>query len=95
LPISSSELRSRFNAGRYLNRAAHGEFVCCLKDVKRPSSPDETPGTLSYIVGYLDSSGKQVFLVHLYLRPNGDIGGSGREDPKWLLDDEAIFYGSG
>jgi hypothetical protein len=85
-------LRSRFNAGRYLERATDGEFVCCLKDVKRASSTAEPLGTLSYIVGYLDTSGKQVFLVHLYLRSNGTIGASGREDPKWLREEETIFY---
>ena len=43
-------------------------------------------------MGYLDTQGKQIFLVNLYPRPNGEIGGSGREDPKWLLEDGAIYY---
>lgn len=47
---------------------------------------------MSYIVGYLDLLGRQVFLVHLYLRPNGDLGGSGQADPKWLRDEEAIYF---
>ena len=91
LAISSSELRLRFNAGRYLGRAYRRKFCCCLKDVKRSSSPDEPRGTLSFIVGYLDTHGKQIFLVNLYLRPNGEIGRSGREDPKWLLEDGTIY----
>lgn len=46
----------------------------------------EPPGTLSQIVAYLDSKGRQVAVVHQYLKRDGSIGGSGRPDPK------KVFY---
>ena len=30
-------------------------------------------------------------MVHLYFRPDGSIGGSGKPDPKWLFEDGVIY----
>ena len=75
----------------YLNRAANGEFGCCLADEKTPDSADEPPGTRSLTVSYVNEVGERVFLVHFYLRSDGSIGGSGKPDPKWLYEGEVVY----
>jgi len=90
--VTPQELRRRFNDGNYLERAISGEFTCCLRNESTANSPDEPLGTRSLTVGYLDREGRRTFLVHLYLRPSGEIGGRGRMDPKWLIEDGAIYY---
>jgi hypothetical protein len=89
--VGEAALRKRLAAGDYLNRAAHGEFGCCLGDEKIPDSPDEPPGTRSLTVSYVNDARERVFLVHLYLRPDGSIGGSGKPDPKWLFEDGVVY----
>lgn len=41
--------------------------------------------TRSQIVLYLTSDNEPLALVHQYRRPNGELGGSGRPDPKRLF----------
>jgi hypothetical protein len=89
--VGVRELRERFNRGDYLSRASIGEFTCCLRDEARATSADEPAGTRSLTIGYLDRDGRRAFMVHLYLRPNGTIGGSGRPDPKWLVEDGVVY----
>lgn len=84
-------MRQRFAEGEYLRRADDGEFLCCLKDEKKATSLDEPPGTRSLIVAYLNDRLERVFLVHLDLRPDGALGGSGLPDPKWLFEDGVVF----
>ena len=81
----------RLAKGDYLNRAANGEFGCCLADEKIPDSRDEPPGTRSLTVSYVNETGERIFLVHCYLRPDGSIGGSGKPDPKWLFEDGVVY----
>jgi hypothetical protein len=81
------EQRRRFREGDCLNRAASGEFGCCLKSASRSRSVDQPSETRSLMVSYVDDSGNRVFLDHLYLRPDGSIGASGLPGPKWLYED--------
>jgi hypothetical protein len=74
-----------------LTRAANGEFCCCLTDEKTPKSNEEPPGTRSLMVSYLSDSLERIFMVHIYLRPDGTIGGSGKPDPKWLFEEGVIY----
>ncbi len=89
--IGEAALRERFAEGDYLNRAAQGEFGCCLRRERTPDSIDEPPGTRSLAVSYVNAAGERVFIVHLYLRPDGSIGGSGKPDPKWLFEDGVVY----
>ncbi len=43
------------------------------------------------MVSYLNDALERIFMVHIYLRPDGTIGGSGRPDPKWLFEDGIIY----
>jgi hypothetical protein len=42
-------------------------------------------------VAYVDDAGRRIFLVHVYLRPDGTIGASGKPDPKWLFEDGVVY----
>jgi hypothetical protein len=89
--VSADALRQRFAQGDYLTRAANGEFGCCLADEKRPRSGDEPPGTRSLMVSYVTDELVRIFLVHLYLRPDGTLGASGKPDPQWLFEDGVVY----
>ena len=52
----------------------------------------EPPGTRSQMVAYVDASGQRVALVHQYLRPDGTLGGSGRPDPKLLIEGGVTYF---
>lgn len=67
------------------------EFGCCLKDEGGPRSKNEPAGTRSLAVSYLNSALERIFIVHLYLGPDGEIGGSGKPDPKWLFEDGVVY----
>jgi hypothetical protein len=89
--VSEAELRRRFAEGDYLNRAARGEFGCCLATSNPSGSRDEPPGTRTVVVSFVDDALNRIFLVHFYLRPDGTIGGSGKPDPKWLFEDGIVY----
>ena len=70
-----------------------GRLTIQLKTDKHPSAPgaDEPFCTRSQAVGYFDADGRQVAVVHQYLRQDGSLGASGRPDPKWLLHDGEVL----
>lgn len=43
------------------------------------------------MVSYVDDAGHRIFLVHLYVRLDGSIGGSGLPDPKWLFENGVVY----
>lgn len=81
----------RFAKGDYLNRMVKGEFGCCLARERTPRGTDEPTGTRSLTISYVNEVGERVFMVHIYLRPDGSIGGSGKPDPKWLFEDGVVY----
>lgn len=89
--VSEDALRQRFARGDYLTRAANGEFGCCLADETRPRSDDEPAGARSLMVSYVNDAMVRIFMVHLYLRPDGTLGASGKPDPKWLFEDGVVY----
>jgi len=80
-------VRQLFNDEQYYERFLNGEFLACLHDERKPSSPDEPAGTRSIMLNYIDHTGRKVCLVHFYLRPDGTLGGAGvrRPDPKVMV----------
>jgi hypothetical protein len=89
--VTKQQLRRLFATGDFPNRAIEGEFGCCLTAWGRATRMDESEGTLSMMVSYVDEWLDCVFLVHLYLRPDGSIGASGRADPKRLFEDGVVY----
>src|SRR5260370_42035428 len=90
IEVADQELRRMFNEGRYWERMKSGEFFEVLYREGHPSPKDsrEPPCTRSQIIAYLDPQGRQVAIVQQYLRKDGQMGGSGRHDPK-----RSINYG--
>ena len=76
-----------FNEGRYWERALAREFRQDILKDGHPSPPlaNEPFCTRSQIIAYVDRYGNQVVIVHQYVRPGGEIGASGRPDPKEIL----------
>ncbi len=84
--VSAETLRELFNESGYWELAKEGRLLEKLYSEAPPRKRSgEPPGTLSQIVAYLDSQGRQVAIVHQYLRKDGSIGGSGRPDPKKMF----------
>src|SRR5262249_18857036 len=84
--VSAAELRQKFRELDFLGRLQRGELTERLIKDRQPNPPPPgmPSGTRSQIIAYLDA-GRQVAIVHRYLLPNGQIGGSGLPDPKRLL----------
>jgi len=86
--VTPAELRRRFNDGDYWQRAEAGEFRQVVVRDGHPS-PDlsgEPYCTRSQIIEYRRATGHKIAKVHRYLRPDGTIGGSGKPDPKVLVE---------
>ena len=84
--VPAETLRKIFNDSGYWELAKQGKLFEKVYSEESPQKRSgEPPGTLSQIVAYLDSQGRQVAIVHQYLRKDGSIGGSGRPDPKKLF----------
>ena len=82
-----SELRRLFNELGLFEAAQRGEFSIRVKRDGHPSAlwVGEPVCTRSQAVGYIDADGREIAVVHQYLRRDGSIGASGRPDPKRLL----------
>lgn len=91
--MPKAELRRMFNHGRYWARAESGELSARVQRDGHPS-PDhsgEPYCARSQIVGYDDPLVGRVAVVHQYLRENGTVGGSGRPDPKQIVEAGIVY----
>lgn len=70
-----------------------GEFSQrVLKEHPADPSYGQVEGTLSQLVGYYNSNGAQVALVHQYLRPDGKLGGrSKKPTPKKIRIEDTLY----
>ena len=87
-------MRRRFNEASYIERAERGELTVVVlypSDRLAPPEAGQKPGTLSQTISYRDLDGNEVARAHRYLCPDGTIGGSGRPDPKRLLQDGVLY----
>jgi hypothetical protein len=94
--VSPDKLRELFRDGQYPARIQAGEFraVIYSETIVRPPNriaSQEPPGTKSQMIEYLDSMRNRIALVHRYLRPDGTLGASGKEDPKALVHN-GVYY---
>src|SRR6266571_2504239 len=85
--ISARELQKMFNQGGYWEQTKTGILQAKVMTDRHPSSPvtNEPTCTRSQYIIYINTNGKKIAGVHQYLRPNGQLGASGRPDPKELL----------
>src|SRR5262245_41429524 len=91
--VSPRELRERFNRGKYVDRVAAGELTVKILRNGHPSPPRAGLPfcTRSQSIAYLSVKGDEVAMVHQYLKPDGTLGGSGRPDPKRLLENGVLY----
>lgn len=74
-----------------------GEFSAHVRS-EHPADPSygQVEGTVSQMVAYRNKNGRQVALVHQYLRPDGKLGGrSKRPTPKNIRIGNTLYVASG
>jgi hypothetical protein len=86
-------LRQKFNADQYVERAARGELQVDVISSDPPAADAHEPsGTLSQRIRYIAPDGSLLAVAHQFLRPDGNIGGHGRPDPKILFTSSGPVY---
>lgn len=85
-------MRKIFNKGCYLKRFLQDEFDETYNRDKPLDNPPNgmEKGTRSQGI-YCFYKGKKVAFVHLYRTPDGDIGASGKPDPKMVKHNGRIY----
>lgn len=90
--MNEDEIRRLFNEGRYFERMLAGEFrVRIIRQNPRKRGDRKVRNTMSQTVEYWDRFGNLVARVHQYVRRDGTIAGSGRPDPKLLVQDGVTY----
>jgi len=89
-------MRQLFNDGQYVDRAKRGELNVRRTannhmEGQRPANCPYCTYTQEYI--YVDpASNDEVARVHQYLRPDGTLGASGKQDPHFLVKDGVEYH---
>jgi hypothetical protein len=91
--ISATEMQKIFNDGEYWERSKRGELLVVPLEDRHPAFTlaNEPYCTRSQMLSFRDADGNEVARVHQYLRPNGNIGASGRPDPKRIFKDGELY----
>lgn len=92
--VSSEVICGLFNEAGYaamVRNAILYQLIrrCRPKDPRR--APDEPSGTVSQSVEYFDRHHRRIAVVHRFVRPDGSIGASGLNDPKYLLHQGVLY----
>jgi hypothetical protein len=90
--VTAPEICQKFNKGNYWGRAKAGEFTILVMENKHPAQTlaKEPFCTRSQMVSYRDGS-NEIARVHQYVKPNGQLGASGKPDPKRLLHNGVLY----
>jgi hypothetical protein len=90
--VSATEIRKIFNEGRFEDLVAYRVLKERIIREGNPAPASNQPaGTKSQILAYLNQDGRQVAVVHRYLRPDGSLGGSGKPDPKKVFQNGELY----
>lgn len=86
-------IRRHFNAVDFEARVASGDLRRIVsRSYPTPVGRGQPPGTVSQLIEYVRPDGAPVARAFRYVTPDGRIGASGREDPKWLrVGDEVLI----
>jgi hypothetical protein len=94
--VPANIIQRLFNNSKYPGMIARGQLIPRylhdgqLKEPEKRKYP-EPYGTRSQTIRYYDSNRQWVVVVHQYLRPDGTLGASGKQDPKRLRIGNTIF----
>jgi hypothetical protein len=91
--VSPSAIRKMCNDGRFLERAAQGEFTTHVVADRHPSAPEAPVPycTRSQEIVLRNQAGQEIAAFHQYLQPDRTLGASGRPDPKRLIDGNVLY----
>ena len=90
--VSKGELRAIFNR-LYLADVLAGRMTEIIEsDGRANPRMNQPPGTRSQIVHYFNAAGAKVAIVHQYVLPDSTYGGSGKPDPKMVLDEHGVRH---
>lgn len=90
--VTKGELRAIFNR-LYLADVLAGRLTEIIaSDGRANPRMDQPTGTRSQIVHYFDAAGRKVAIIHQYVLPDGTYGGSGKPDPKMVLDEHGVCH---
>jgi hypothetical protein len=91
--VSAGQLRELFNRESYATRIVTGQLIPKLLREGHPAPPrsHEPPCTKNQIIAYFDEQGRQVAIIHQYVRTDGSLGASGRPDPKKLYHKGVLY----
>jgi hypothetical protein len=91
--LTQWEMRRIFNGLRFTERAEQGELEIYDRGHNVLQGHRHEPdGTTSGPRYFYDSATRQRLAVaHVFQRPDGSLGGSGRPDPKYLVLFDCIF----
>lgn len=94
--VSEPIIREAFNAGKFWERARQREFIIEVRHDSHYSRRQARKRghrycSRSQVVRYLDDDRNLIAVVHQIRTPDGNLGASGKPDPKYLrLDDVAL-----
>ena len=95
LPVRIDEwqMRTIFNEGRYWERVQTGELTM---RINRDTHPTRTKAKEPYCtrtqeISILDANGFELARAHRYVRPDGEIGASGKPDPRRAFKDGVMY----
>jgi hypothetical protein len=90
--VPCEELQDKFNKneGGYPRRIAELRAECVYDRPAHPKS-GQPPGTRSKVYKYFDGD-NAVMCVQFFVLPSGELGASGRMDPKRLLVGDTSYY---
>ncbi|OFW09537.1 MAG: hypothetical protein A3G20_02975 [Acidobacteria bacterium RIFCSPLOWO2_12_FULL_59_11] len=86
-------MQKMFNDGSYWERSQRGDLSVVTLEDRHPALTvaNEPHCTRSQMISYRDQNKNEVARVHQYLRPDGNIGASGKPDPKRLFQDGILY----
>jgi len=85
--VSKAIICKKFNEGPLPRQIKEGKLVKVMlrdKVIKSPKKFQGPRGTRTQYIRYTDKNGRILVEIHQYLRPNGTLGASRKQDPKKL-----------
>jgi hypothetical protein len=90
--VEAGELRKRFNERIQPKLDAKVYHLSKWTEHAPSKSSNQVAGTKSIMYAVIDQRGNRVALVHVFEKPDGTYGGSGKLDPKEIRNGNTIYF---